>query len=62
MTAKIIKLVKPVKRRDKKLFYSCDSCDKTYHQDLMMSYLPSSYAYYKDIAKHLCIRCYNKKF
>ena len=62
MTAKVIKLVKLVKRKDKKWFYSCASCDKTYHQDLMISYLPSNYGYYKDTAKYFCIRCYNKKF
>jgi len=56
-----LKLLKP-NRGEKKCFYSCDSCDRIYHQDLMISYLPSSYAYYKDTTKYFCIRCYNKKF
>ena len=62
MEAKIIKLVKPVNRKDNKVFYSCYSCERKYHQDLMISYLPPNYGYYKDKGMHYCIKCYNKKF
>jgi hypothetical protein len=57
-----LKLIKPRNKRDNIKFYTCDSCGKKYHQDLMISYLPTNYGYYKDDSTHHCIRCYNGKF
>ena len=53
---------KRIRKKGKVKYYTCNSCNTKYHEDLMISYLPTNYGYYQDDSTHYCIKCYNLKF
>jgi len=62
---KVVKLLtqkQPKIFRSKKLFYTCDNCQRKYIVDLMIHYLPPNYGYYSDEGTYHCIKCWNSKF